>query len=62
MVEIELIDFKGDYIKILFPCAYKISRAGLIEQWCYVEQDWEPRYTNLPFPVFTDWWDVRCFE
>jgi len=57
MAETELIDFKGDYMKILFTGAYKIGRRGLVEQWCYVEQSWHHGYWKLPFPVFTAWWE-----
>ena len=55
---ISLIDFKGDPIEI-YPCgSYKTSRRGLVESWCYVKQDWNPKYSRLPFPIFTDWWVV----
>jgi len=54
---IELIDHKGDYIQITFAGVYRTSRKGLVEQWCYVDQDWQPKYWQLPFPVFTEWWD-----
>lgn len=55
---IELIDCKGAPIKIVFAGRYKTSRKGLVEMWCYVEQDWNPKYSRLPFPIFTDWWVV----
>lgn len=57
MVEIELIDFRGDYMRIMFTCVYKMSRRGLVEMWCYVEQSWHDGYWQLPFPIFTEWWD-----
>lgn len=52
---IELIDFKGDPIKIVFAGNWHTSRKGLVEMWCYAEQEWNPKYTRLPFPIFTEW-------
>ena len=54
---IALIDFKGDPIEITFVGSYKTSRKGLVETWCYVKQDWNPKYTRLPFPVLTEWFE-----
>lgn len=58
MAEIELIDFKGGYVVLTFSGAYKTSRKGLVETWCYADKDWSEKFSILPIPLFTEWWEM----
>ena len=58
MPTIELIDFKGDHVALTFTGAYKTSRRGLVETWCYADQDWNHKFAILPIPLFTEWWEM----
>ncbi len=57
MTEIELIDFKGDYTRLLFAGVWEKGERGLYEIWCYAEQAWTDKYSMLPIPLFSEWWE-----
>ena len=57
MPVITLIDWKGDYVELIFTGAYKTSRAGLVETWVYVAGDYIDNFWQIPLPIFTEWWE-----
>lgn len=58
MFEIELIDLKGDYVKLMFPGQWVKNRFGMWVGWMYAEKDWLLSYWQLPIPLFTEWWEA----
>jgi len=58
VIYIELIDFKGDFIRMTFAgTPWKRSRKGLLETWVYVDQDWNDKFSILPAPLFSEWFE-----
>jgi len=62
MLEIELIDHKGDFWRFMLPLVFKENRKGLWIMPTYVAKGpykltTPPyMYQKLPLPVFTDFW------
>ena len=61
MIEIELIDFKGDYWRLMWPgaCSRYLHKAeAYYKAWWYVGEgpDELKNYPQIPLPIFTDWW------
>jgi len=59
MVFITVRDLKGQHWCLMPHGHYTRSQKGLVEGWAIVVEsppDVLTGYSNIPLPVFTDWW------
>lgn len=61
VTEIEIVDHKGDWCRLLFTGRYTTPTTDgqLVETWVYKTSNWLPEYPQIPLPIFTEWF-VPC--
>jgi hypothetical protein len=56
LVMITVVDFLGDTWGLFCKSKYRASEKGLVEVWAICYSQHIRGYSQIPLPVFTEWW------
>lgn len=56
LVMITVVDFLGQEWGLIYKSKYRASEKGLVEVWAICVGTRIHGYSQIPLPVFTEWW------